>query len=157
MEIEKLSLGLFSVDHLGRLSLRDGRAGGFAFQWRGRSIAVTIGGRDTDQATGAGSLSDGHRAECRILITARTGRVPSTASAAERRPDAFLLARGLGKMLPAGWRLRLLADHMLQVETEERLSMPVLVAELLLPATRFALQLAPYLDLLDERGMGMEA
>ena len=32
--MDKRSLGSFSVDELGRISLQDGEAGGFGFRWR---------------------------------------------------------------------------------------------------------------------------
>ncbi len=136
------SLGSFSVDELGRISLRDGGAGGFCFRWRGRAVAL--------QVQGAGS-------GCRIRITAQAGRVPSSALAAERRPDALQLARLLGDALPAGWRMRLLADHRFEIEAEEDLPAPALGGELLVPATRFAIRLGPYLDLLDEHGVTANA
>jgi hypothetical protein len=63
----------------------------------------------------------------------------------------------LRTVLPEGWCLRLLPDHMLQLEVEERMPLPALIGELLVPATRFALRLGPYLDLLDEYGMDVNA
>ncbi len=149
--IDRRSLGSFSVDELGRISLQDGEAGGFGFRWRGRPVALEV---RNGAAAGTGS---GTAPGCRIRITAQAGRVPSSALAAERRPDALQLARLLGGALPEGWRARLLADHRLEVETEESLPFPALIGELLVPATRFAIRLGPYLDLLDEHGMTMTA
>ncbi len=140
--IDKRSLGSFSVDELGRISVQDGGTGGFCFRWRSRPVALQVQGA----ASG-----------CRIRITAQAGRVPSSALAAERRPDALRLARLLRDALPAGWRVRLLADHRLELEIEEDLPAPALIGELLVPATRFAIRLGPYLDLLDEHGMTMAA
>lgn len=142
--MDKRSLGSFSVDELGRISLGQGETGGFGFRWRGRPVALEVSGA----AAGQGGAS-----RCRVRITAQAGRVPSSALAAERRPDALQLARLLGNALPEGWRVRLLADHRLEIEAEESLPFPALVGELMVPATRFAIRLGPYLDVLDEHGM----
>ena len=143
--MDKRSLGSFSVDELGRISLGQGETGGFGFRWRGRPVALEVSGAAAGTRPGASS--------CRVRITAQAGRVPSSALAAERRPDALQLARLLGDALPEGWRVRLLADHRLEIEAEESLPFPALVGELMVPATRFAIRLGPYLDLLDEHGM----
>lgn len=144
--MDRRSLGSFSVDELGRISLPEGEAGGFGFRWRGRPVALEVRGASAGAQGGASS-------SCRIRITAQAGRVPSSALAAERRPDALRLVRLLGDALPEGWRVRLLADHRLEVEAEEDLPFPALIGELMVPATRFAIRLGPYLDLLDEHGM----
>ena len=136
------SLGSLDVDALGRIFLRDGGTGGFCFRWRGRPVTLQVRGA----ASG-----------CRLRLNAQAGRVPSSALAAGRRPDALQLVRLLGGVLPEGWRLRLLADHRLEVEAEEDLPEPVLIGGLLVPATRFAIRLGPALDLLDEHGMTMSA
>ena len=148
--MDRRSLGSFSVDELGRISLGQGEAGGFGFRWRGRSVALEV-------SNGATAGTRGSASSCRIRITAQAGRVPSSALAAERRPDALQLARLLRGALPQGWRVRLLADHRLEIEAEESLPFPALVGELMVPATRFAIRLGPYLDLLDEHGMTMTA
>lgn len=148
-EIEGLSLGSFSVDALGRVSLGDGKVAGFGFQWRGRPMRLSVQG-----------FEPGREPEpqvCRVLLSARVGRMPTTALAAERRPEAFALARALVTMLPEGWRMELLADHSLQLQAEHHVKLPAPIGTLLVPATRFALALAPYLDLLDEHAMGMAA
>ncbi len=148
--MDKRSLGSFSVDELGRISLGQGETGGFGFRWRGRPVALEVSGA---AAAGPG----GGASRCRVRITAQAGRVPSSALAAERRPDALQLTRLLGNALPEGWRVRLLADHRLEIEAEESLPFPALVGELMVPATRFAIRLGPYLDVLDEHGMTMTA
>ncbi len=148
--MDRRSLGSFSVDELGRISLGQGETGGFGFRWRGRPVALEV-------SNGAAVGSRDGASSCRIRITAQAGRVPSSALAAERRPDALQLARLLGDALPKGWRVRLRADHRLEIEAEESLPFPALVGELMVPATRFAIRLGPYLDLLDEHGMTMTA
>ncbi|WP_419729984.1 hypothetical protein [Lichenicola sp.] len=146
-----MTFGSFSVDDLGRVALAAGTVGGFLFQWRGRPISLSITAPEPD-----GRLDDG-RSHCEVRITGRVGRVPSTANTPDRRPEAFQLAAALRTLLPEGWAVRLLADHMLELQAEERLPLPAHVGELLIPATRFTLALAPYLDLLEEWGMGMMA
>lgn len=149
----QVSIGSFSVDHLGRVSVGDGTASGFAFQWRDRPIALTVHGMDP---SGEGRNRPA-TSPCRIRISARVGWVPSTAVAAARRPNAFRLTSALSGLLPEGWGVRLLPDHMLQVQSEEQVPLPALIGELLVSATRFTLALAPYLDLLEEHGVGMDA
>lgn len=150
-EIEGLSLGSFSVDALGRVSLGDGKVAGFGFQWRGRLMRLSV------QAPEPGPGPEPEPRACRVLLTARVGRVPTTALAAERRPEAFELARALVGMLPDGWQVQLMADHSLQLQSEQHVPLPATIGALLVPATRFTLTLAPYLDLLDEHAMGMAA
>ncbi|MGI4747852.1 MAG: hypothetical protein ACRYGI_12015 [Janthinobacterium lividum] len=154
---EEVSFGSFSVDDLGRVSVSDGTEGGFAFQWRGRPIALTVQGMDP---SGKGPFPGRNRAAtspCRIRMSARVGRVPSTAVAAAKRPDAFRLTSALSGLLPQGWCVRLLPDHMLQFQSEEQVPLPALIGELLVSATRFTLTLAPFLDLLEEHGVEMNA
>lgn len=154
---EAVSFGSFRVDDLGRISLGDSTQGGFEFQWRGRPIALTVHGLDP---SGEGPFPGWNRAAaspCRIRMSAQVGRVPSTAVAAARRPDAFRLTAALSGLLPHGWLVRLLPDHMLQFQSEEQAPLPARIGELLVSATRFTLALAPYLDLLEEHGVGMNA
>ena len=150
--VKEKAFGSFSVDDLGRVSLAIGAVGGFMFQWRGRPIALSI-----TAPPRAEGLPDGGRALCAVNISARVGRVPSTATMPDRRPEAFQLSTALRTLMPAGWSVRLLADHMLEFQAEELLPLPAHVGELLVPATRFTLGIAPYLDLIEEWGMGMMA
>lgn len=154
---EEVSFGSFSVDELGRISLGDATQGGFAFQWRGRPIALTVHGMDQSAEAPFPGRNRAAVSPCRIRMSARVGRVPSTAVAAAKRPDAFRLASALSGLLPPGWGVRLLPDHMLQFQSEEQVPLPALIGELLVSATRFTLTLAPYLDLLEEHGVEMNA
>ncbi|MCQ8278741.1 hypothetical protein NFI95_09780 [Acetobacteraceae bacterium KSS8] len=149
---QALPMGAFLVDELGRLGLEHDRVGGFAFRWRGRPMTLEI-----VPETLSHQLPAALAGECRLRLSARIGRIPSTALAPERRPDAFALLRFLPTQLPEGWTLSLLADHGLRVAAEYHLALPAVVGELLVPATRFSLELAPYLDVLEEYGVAMEA
>ncbi len=130
-------LGPFNVSREGRLSPRDPeRPPGFSVRWRGCSVhAALLAGR--------------------LALTAVPGRVPSTAGGEpERRERCFAALRGLPASLPGSWTLTLLADHRVQVTSEEALDMPTSAVELVSMMTRFLLALAPYLDLLEELGVG---
>jgi hypothetical protein len=52
-----------------------------------------------------------------------------------------------------GLRVVLLADHRVWLETEPRVELPITAASLITEITRFALDLAPYLELMDEAGL----
>lgn len=145
-------MGAFLVDELGRLALERDKVGGFAFRWRSRPMMLEI----VPDAKGV-HAEPAVRTECRLRLTVRIGRIPSTALSAERRPEAFALLRTLPDMLPEGWALFLLADHGLRLVAEYGLKLPAVVGELLVPATRFSLALGPYLDVLEEYGVAMEA
>ncbi len=148
-----IHLGGFAVDRLGHIALQDDRAASLAFRWRGRLFHLAV---DDPHPPNAGAEA-GTEAACRLSFSARAGRVPSSALAAARRPDALRLTRGLAALLPLGWRAVLHADHGLTLSTETRLVLPADISALLIPASRLALQLAPYLDLLDAYGMDMQA
>lgn len=145
-----LPLGAFTVDDMGRIGLQDGRVGGFGFRWRGRPMLLEL-----DQGKDAGVMAGA--TACRITLSARIGRIPSTALSPERRPDAFALLRAMPLLLPDGWRLSLLSDHGLRLHAETTLALPAMIGALIEPATRFALQMAPYLDVLEQYGVAMNA
>jgi hypothetical protein len=63
----------------------------------------------------------------------------------------------LPRALPGSWRLSLLPDHRVQLEAGSQVTLPITATDLLVELTRFALDLAPYLDLLDEAGIAGEA
>jgi hypothetical protein len=99
-----------------------------------------------------------------LALQAMLGRVPSTGGVAgevppriDDRERLFILLRGLQKVLPPLWRLRLLADHRVRVEAEEPLEWPTTATGLMTSVTQFVLALAPYLDLLDETGIAAVA
>ncbi|MEJ0046639.1 MAG: hypothetical protein WDN04_11355 [Rhodospirillales bacterium] len=55
--------------------------------------------------------------------------------------------------MPAGWHLRLLPDHRIQLETAQDLDWPVTAAALLTPIFELLRSAAPVLDLLEEAGL----
>jgi hypothetical protein len=128
-------LGPFSVDPAGRIRPADRlQPGTIRFRWRGCTLAATM----RDQA---------------LTLRATLGQVPSTARDGARRAGAFRMLRSLPGQLPAGWRMRLLPDHRVQLEAEDRLDPPPTAARLLASVTCFALALRPYLELLAEAGI----
>lgn len=136
MAAGEVAWGPFIVDQAGRLAPRDPAvATGLGFCWRECRVRVR--------------LLDG-----RLSLRATPGRVPSTAGAGRGlREAAFATLRRLPPALPEAWRLRLRADHRIDLEAEMRLDLPATVAELLTVLTCFLLALAPYLDLLEEAGL----
>jgi len=134
-------LGPFAVDARGRLSPRGPTAlPGFLFRWRGRVVRA----RFVQDEAGQG----------RLALMAMLGRVPSTAGVADRgmRPTSFQILHLLPRVLPGRWRLVLLPDHRVRLEAEADI-LPATASELLVELTRFLLELAPYLDVLDEAGI----
>ena len=104
------------------------------FAWRGRPCEARI-------------------AKGQIAISAGAGAVPYTAERAADRPAVFALIGALPAELPAGWRLRLLPDHRLQLETAAPLPTPVTAITLVAAMVRFALALDAYLDRLELAGV----
>lgn len=139
-------LGPFAVDARGRLSPRGPAAlPGFLFRWRGRVIRAKF----VQDESGDG----------RLALTAMLGRVPSTAGTGDPqiRPTGFHLLRLLPRVLPGRWRMVLLPDHRVRLEAEADV-LPITATELLVELTQFLLELASYLDVLDEAGIaGTEA
>jgi hypothetical protein len=135
-------LGPFTVDSGGRISPGDPEAApAFLFRWRDRVVRARLG-----QAGAA----DGQ-----LSLQGIIARVASTAGTPDEtlRPRSFALVRWLEKSVPAAWQVRLLADHRVWLETETRIGLPITAAALITEITRFLLELAPYLDLLDETGL----
>jgi hypothetical protein len=135
-------LGPFAVDAMGRLAPRGPHAlPGFLFRWRGRVIHAKFEQSDPQQD--------------RLVLYATLGRVPSTAGAREMgsRRQSFQLLRLLPQALPGPWRVVLLPDHRVRLEADSEVVLPITATALLVAVTRFLLELAPYLDLLDEAGI----
>lgn len=133
-------LGPFAVDAMGRLAPSEPTTmPAFLFRWRGRLVRARFG------EAGPG----------RLLLRATLGRVPSTAGPHESdlRSRSFDLVRLLPRAMPASWRVVLLPDHCVRLEAETELRLPVTATDLLAELTRFLLQVAPYLDVLDEAGI----
>jgi hypothetical protein len=136
------TLGPFLVDAEGRLSPRERDASpAFVFRWRRRVVRARLDQMDALNG--------------QLILQATLAWVPSTAGAGDEtlRPKAFSLLRWLQTQIPPAWRLALLADHRVWLETCTRIALPVTAAGLLGDVTSFALDLAPYLDLMDEAGL----
>ena len=135
-------LGPFSVDSTGRLSPGDPTAApAFLFRWRGRVVHARLDQADAE--TG------------RLTAQVTLARVRSTASAVEEtlRPRSFALVHWLGRRLPPTWRVALLADHRVWLETDMSIILPITAVGLITEIACFALDLTPYLDLMDEIGL----
>ncbi len=135
-------LGPFAVDAEGRLSpCEPESAPAFLFRWRGRPVRARVA--QAEAGTG------------RLVLQVTLGRVRSTASTPDEtlRPRNFTLLRWLMKSVPSTWRVGLLADHRVWLEAVTGISLPITAAALITETTRFALELTPYLDLLDEDGL----
>jgi hypothetical protein len=141
---EAFILGPFSVDGEGRLSpAREGVAPGFSVRWRGRVVHARLGhsgGRDG-----------------RLHIRSSLGRIPSSASDPATRAACFTMLRSLLAALPRDWVARLLPDHQPQLEVESVVTFPITVTNLVAELTIFLLALSPYLDLMDQAGVGLVA
>ncbi len=130
-----LQLGPFVVEDGTRLRFREpGCRPQFSFQWRKRRFDVV--------------LADGEIAMSGVL-----GKIPSTSGGGETREHVFALLRGLTGCLPPGWALRLTPEHRIQVASDQSIDWPTSAVALLQPVVAFLLQLAPFLDLLEEEGV----
>lgn len=132
--------GPFRVDGAGRLAPAEpSRPPGLTFRWHGRRLHAW--------------LEDGQ-----VSLRVAAGRIPSSSGpAAASRAAAFAAVALLVRELPAGWRVRLLPDHTVLLETTERLDPPPTASALLTCVTCFALALQPYLDVLAEAGVAPTA
>lgn len=130
----ELILGPFNIAPDGKLTPRDpGNLKGFSVRWRGCTVHARM-------------LLDG-----KLAFRANLGRVPSTAGAARAiREPLFAVVRSLPATLPRAWRLNLLADHRIELASEEPLDLPASAIDLVTLITQFLLALAPYLDLMEE-------
>ncbi len=139
-------IGPFSVDSEGRISPNDpATAPAFLFRCGGRLVHARLDRADAE--TG------------RLDMQVALARVSSTASAPADtlRPRSFALLHWLMKTVPAGWRVDLLADHRVWLKAGTRIGLPITAAALLTEVSCFALDLAPYLELLDESGLTVSA
>jgi hypothetical protein len=136
------TIGPFSVDAAGGLSPRTpDTPPAFVFRWRDRVLHA--------------SLLQTNPVDGRLTMRASLGRVPSTARSEDGRlrPQSFDLLRRIPATLPRGWRVLLLADHRVLLETEAAVTLPITATALMTEITSFLLALAPYLDLLEEAGV----
>ena len=83
-----------------------------------------------------------------------TGRIPSTAEPGADRASAFATVATMPARLPPGWRLRLLPDHRIRVETVAEPPPAPTAISLIAAMVRFALALDPYLDRLESASVG---
>lgn len=137
-------LGPFTVDATGRLSpLEPGAPPVFLYRWHGRLMRARLAQRNAPTEGLA------------LLTEVGLGRVPSTAGTYDdaARARSFALVRWLSRAMPARWQLRLAPDHRIWLEAETPVGLPITAAALLTQITCFALELGPYLDLLDEAGV----
>ncbi|NKC33153.1 hypothetical protein [Falsiroseomonas selenitidurans] len=104
------------------------------FAWRGRGCEATF-------------------SEGQLSLAAQAGAVPYTAEHPAARPAAFAALGRMPRELPAGWRLRLLPDHRVQLESAVPLAGAPTATELVREMVRFALALDPYLDRLESAGV----
>ncbi len=158
-------LGPFTVDAAGRLSPGGADCPTFRLRWRDRTVQVRMTpAEDTPDRPPAlappalisptlGTLALGTLAVQTVL-----GRVPSTAQPAGRegaalRRRAFAALLELPGTLPPRWRARLLPDHRVALEAALTLDLPASAAALVTALSVFLLDLAPYLDALEEAGM----
>jgi hypothetical protein len=128
-------LGPFSVGLDGTLAPADPAiAPRFGFRWRERRIAAR--------------MLAGWQVEFDVIAA----HVPFTAESASARPRVLAAVTALREGLPPGWRLRLTPDHAVHLETVAPLGGPATATRLVTAATRFAMALAPCLDLLEDEG-----
>jgi hypothetical protein len=125
--------GPFAVDPDGGLTPI--RPPALRFAWRGQGVEARIEGDA-------------------LLIAASAGRVPSTAQAGADRGRAFAVLEELPAILPPGWRLRLLPDHRVRLESAAPMCAPASIVSLVTALVGFALTLDPYLDRLESAGVG---
>jgi hypothetical protein len=139
---ESFTLGPFSVDAAGRLyPVRPDVSPSFSLRWHKRVVHARLVQNDA---------RDGH-----LHIQSSLGRIPSTASDPATRVACFTMLRNLLSALPETWSARLLPDHQPQLEVETTVTLPITVTNLVTELTLFLLMLTPYLDLMDQAGVGL--
>lgn len=128
-------LGPFLVDAEGALVVRDpARPVGFGFRWRGRRVRAELG------------------TDARLRLSVLAAHVPFTAEAASLRPGVFAALAALRVAPDETWRIGLTPGHGVLIEAVEEFGAPATASRVVAAATRFALRLAPCLDLLEEAG-----
>ncbi|WP_137181388.1 hypothetical protein [Roseomonas sp. AR75] len=123
--------GPFLVEADGSLHARETPS--LRFTWRGRGCEARLD---------AG----------RMRLSAVAGAIPYTAESPGLRAGMLAALGTLPSELPPGWRLRLLPDHRLRLESETALPAPTTATALVGQLVGFALALDPYLDRLDSAG-----
>lgn len=135
-------LGPFSVDAEGRLSPSEPAAApAFLFRSHNRVVRARLDRADAESG--------------RLMLQVTLARIRSSASTPDEtlRPRSFALLHWLERVAPPDWRVMLLADHRVWLETDTRIDLPITAAGLITEIACFALDLAPYLKLMDEMGL----
>lgn len=131
--LQPFNLGPFRVSAEGVLAPRiEGSRPAFSFRWRGRRFEATLDGR-------------------MLTIAAAVGGLPFTVDGSPRTPVLAALASAREAMEP-GWRLRLPPGSRIMLEADAELDRPPTAVRLVSASARFAWQVSPYLDLLEEAG-----
>ena len=115
-------------------ALRATRTPALRFAWRGRGCEARI--------------EDGM-----VSLSAGAGAVPYTAERPAERRAALAAIADLPGQLPQGWRLSVLPDLRLRLETALPLQAPTTAIALVAAMVGFVLALDPYLDRLDSAGV----
>ncbi len=141
------SLGPFKVDSNGLISpASPALLPRFCVTWRRRLVQARMQqSHPEDTATGT------------LELQTQVGRVPSTGrrlEAGQERERALELLRHLPRLLPQGWSVRVAADHSVQVQAQASLVLPISAIGLVTQISLFLLSLNPYLDVLDDGGIG---
>jgi hypothetical protein len=150
-------LGPFLVDTQGRVQPSEpGHFPRFHAVWRGCPVQASL------DADGAAEETAAPGGAANLLLSAIVGRVPSTAGAdaarnQQRRSAAFGALQALVGGAAQGPHLRLLPDHRVAMQAVRPVAMPASAADLLTQITCFLLDLGPYLDLLAEADVPVEA
>jgi hypothetical protein len=134
--MDHLPHGPFLVANDG--SLTPVRQPALHFAWRGRGCEAT--------------LSPGL-----ISLGIQAGAVPYTVDRVAERPGAFAELGALPGHLPSGWRMRVLPDHRVRLETVVELDGAATATALVGAMVGFAMATDPYLDRLESAGMGAAA
>ncbi len=136
---EPFTLGPFSVDVTGRLSLAHADAvPRFSVRWRGKVVHACLAAR----ASGTGALT----------IHTSLGRIPSTATDPATRATCLAMLPNVAQSLPEAWTFQLGPDHQRKLSAEATIDLPVTAASLVTEMTAFLLDLSPYLDLMEQAG-----
>jgi len=134
-----LPLGPFIIEADGRLQLRrPDTKPAFWFRWQGHRVDAKIG-------AGGVTLS--------MLI----GRIPSSIRQPAVREPAFALLRALPGTLPEGWTMRLTPEHTIRVQAFDTVALPATISGMIEPLVRFLLRVSPYLEMIEERGLGVKS
>lgn len=84
--------------------------------------------------------------------------MPSSATARlGQRETSLDLLEAIPHLVPASWRLCLLPDHVVRIEAALTVELPVSAVGLVGELSRFLLEAAPFLDVLQESGMDWSA